>query len=174
MRFFRDSRVSSVLKSSCVSYTLRFSAIAPCIALPPASMQSCARCFLALPKKSLFLEAPYYINKVNPDFRYIANRQSLHLARCESFYYFETLPCCFRFCFSSFSHNFIFFSNCVALCSRLCLTPLSRSIPSLTRRNSCWSWCISCSRERRSFSRFVSRLRNSLSSWSSVLMIMLC
>ncbi len=41
MRFFCDGRVSSVLKSSCIAYTLRFS----------------ARCFLTLTKKSLFLEA---------------------------------------------------------------------------------------------------------------------
>ena len=39
MRFFRDSRVNSALKASCMFYTLRF----------------CARCFLALTKKSLFL-----------------------------------------------------------------------------------------------------------------------
>jgi len=59
MRFFRDtmchsveiihgSGVSAVLKSSCIIYTLRFSALASCVALSPASMQSCARCFLAL------------------------------------------------------------------------------------------------------------------------------
>ena len=40
MHFFRDSGVSNVLASSCVNYTLRF----------------CARCFLALTKKSQFLE----------------------------------------------------------------------------------------------------------------------
>jgi hypothetical protein len=40
MRFLRDSRVSPVLESSCMFYTLRF----------------CARGFLALTKKSLFLE----------------------------------------------------------------------------------------------------------------------
>ena len=38
MHFFRDCRVSSVLESSCMSYTLRFS----------------ARCFLALTKKVHF------------------------------------------------------------------------------------------------------------------------
>jgi len=42
MRFFRDAGVRSVLKSSCIIHTLRF----------------CARIFLVLPKKSLFLEAP--------------------------------------------------------------------------------------------------------------------
>ena len=41
--FSHDSCVSSVLESSCMSYTLRF----------------CARCFLALTKKSLFLEMPF-------------------------------------------------------------------------------------------------------------------
>jgi hypothetical protein len=41
MRFFHDGRVSSVLEFLCISYTLRF----------------CARCFLALKKKSLFLGA---------------------------------------------------------------------------------------------------------------------
>ena len=40
--FFRDCGVSSVLESSCMSYTLRFS----------------VRCFLALTKKSEFLEVP--------------------------------------------------------------------------------------------------------------------
>jgi hypothetical protein len=47
MHFFHDSRVSSVLESSCMSYTLRF----------------CARCFLALAKKSLFLETPLDIQR---------------------------------------------------------------------------------------------------------------
>ncbi len=42
MHFSRDSRVSPVLESSCIPYTLRFS----------------VRCFLALTRKSLFLEAP--------------------------------------------------------------------------------------------------------------------
>ena len=42
MRFFRDCGVCIVLKSSCILYTLRFS----------------ARCILALAKKSLFLETP--------------------------------------------------------------------------------------------------------------------
>ena len=42
MHFFRDCRVSAVLESSCMTYTLRF----------------CARHFLALTKKSLFLEVP--------------------------------------------------------------------------------------------------------------------
>ncbi|GEM_PF-2017713 len=58
MHFFRDSGASSVPESSCISYTLRFSAIAPCIALPPAFMQSRARSFLALTKKLLFIEEP--------------------------------------------------------------------------------------------------------------------
>jgi hypothetical protein len=58
MHFFRDGCVSSVLESSCITYTLRFSALAPGFALPPASMQSSARCFLALTKKLLFLEVP--------------------------------------------------------------------------------------------------------------------
>jgi len=50
MHFLRDSGVSSVLEhldgtlSSCISYTLRF----------------CARNFLVLTQKSLFLEVPYY------------------------------------------------------------------------------------------------------------------
>jgi len=43
MVFFRDSGVSPVLESSCITYTLWF----------------CARCFLAIMKKSSFLEAPY-------------------------------------------------------------------------------------------------------------------
>jgi len=42
MRFFRDYFVSFVLESSCMPYTLRFS----------------ARCLLVLTKKSLFLAAP--------------------------------------------------------------------------------------------------------------------
>ena len=42
MRFFRDGRVGSVFESSCIAYTLRFS----------------ARCLLALTKKSLFLKIP--------------------------------------------------------------------------------------------------------------------
>ncbi|NKC12389.1 MAG: hypothetical protein GKR94_09345 [Gammaproteobacteria bacterium] len=42
MHFFRDCSVSSVLESSGITYTLRF----------------CARCFLALTKKLLFLETP--------------------------------------------------------------------------------------------------------------------
>ena len=74
MHFFRDGRVTdfcsckigiqyilyitSVLESSWLTYTLRFSALAPGFALPPASMQSSARCFLALTKKLLFLEVP--------------------------------------------------------------------------------------------------------------------
>ena len=74
MRFFRDSCVTLVLDSSCILYTLRISALASCFALPPASLQLCARDFLALiamegmyagfagakacQKKSLFLEAP--------------------------------------------------------------------------------------------------------------------
>ena len=41
MRFLRDSCVTPVLDSSCILYTLRI----------------CARDFLALAKKSLFLEA---------------------------------------------------------------------------------------------------------------------
>ena len=44
MHFFRDGCVSSVLESSCMTYTLRFS----------------ARCFLALTKKLLFLEMPLF------------------------------------------------------------------------------------------------------------------
>ncbi len=40
MHFFRDCGVSAVLESSCMTYTLRF----------------CARCFLALTEKLLFLE----------------------------------------------------------------------------------------------------------------------
>jgi hypothetical protein len=43
MVFFRDCGVSSVLESSCMAYTLRFS----------------VRCFLALTKKSEFLEVPF-------------------------------------------------------------------------------------------------------------------
>jgi len=58
MHFLRDSGVSSVLESSCIPYTLRFSATAPCVALSPASLQACARRFLALAQKSLFLEMP--------------------------------------------------------------------------------------------------------------------
>jgi hypothetical protein len=58
MHFIRDCGVSSVLEPSCITYTLRFSALASCVALSPASMQSCARDFLALMKKSLFLETP--------------------------------------------------------------------------------------------------------------------
>jgi hypothetical protein len=91
MHFFRDGCVtdfcsckigiqyilyiSSVLESSCMSYTLRFSTLAPGFVLPPVthmdvgnakamlehrwpSMQSSARCFLALTKKLLFLEMP--------------------------------------------------------------------------------------------------------------------
>ncbi len=42
MHFFRDCGVSAVLEFSCITYTLRF----------------CARCFLALTKKLLFLEVP--------------------------------------------------------------------------------------------------------------------
>jgi len=42
MHFFRDFGVSAVLESSCISYTLRF----------------CARRFLALTKKLLFLRTP--------------------------------------------------------------------------------------------------------------------
>ncbi len=42
MHFFRDCGVSAVLESSGITYTLRF----------------CARCFLALAKKLLFLEVP--------------------------------------------------------------------------------------------------------------------
>ncbi len=42
MHFFRDCGVSAVLESSGMTYTLRF----------------CARCFLALTKQLLFLEAP--------------------------------------------------------------------------------------------------------------------
>ena len=73
MHFFCDYYVSLVLESSCILYTLRFSALAPCVALglrsrlgstdyihvivPPASMQSCARCFLVLTEKLLFLKA---------------------------------------------------------------------------------------------------------------------
>ena len=49
-RFFRDSGVSPVLESSCITYTLRFS----------------VRYFLALTKKSLFLEAPMSICVVVP------------------------------------------------------------------------------------------------------------
>jgi len=45
MHFSRDSCVSSVLESSCMPYTLRFS----------------VRGFLALTRKLLFLEAPLYI-----------------------------------------------------------------------------------------------------------------
>jgi len=72
--------ISSVLESSCMPYTLgfgflrrstssihgvvRFSAIAPGIALAPASMQSSVRGFLALTRKSLFLEAPLRIYKL--------------------------------------------------------------------------------------------------------------
>ena len=44
MRFFRDYCVCIVLKSSCIIHTFRFS----------------ARCILALAKKSLFLETPYF------------------------------------------------------------------------------------------------------------------
>jgi len=46
MHFSRDSGVSSVLESSCMPYTLRFS----------------VQRFLALTKKSLFLEMPYSVN----------------------------------------------------------------------------------------------------------------
>ncbi len=42
MHFFRDCGVSAVLESSGITYTLRF----------------CARCFFALTKKLLLLEAP--------------------------------------------------------------------------------------------------------------------
>ena len=88
--FFRDSGVSSVLEypkhslrsrgrlSSCMLYTLRFSVLASCFTLPPASMQSsvrwlfasltlraslsgvvfASRRLLALTKKSEFLEMP--------------------------------------------------------------------------------------------------------------------
>lgn len=49
---FHGNGVSSVLESSCMIYTLRFSALASCVALSSASMQSCARCFLVLTKKS--------------------------------------------------------------------------------------------------------------------------
>ena len=38
---------------------LRFSALASCVALPPESIQSSGRYFLALTKKLLFLEVPY-------------------------------------------------------------------------------------------------------------------
>ena len=61
MRFFRDGRVCIVLKSSCIIHTFRFSTLASCFVLPPASMQSSARNFLALAKKSLFLEALYRV-----------------------------------------------------------------------------------------------------------------
>ena len=72
MHFFLNNIVSFVLKPSCIIYTLGFSALASCVALPrslfqtrlyrlhpcnrPASMQSSARYFLVLKKKSLFLE----------------------------------------------------------------------------------------------------------------------
>jgi len=45
-------------KSSCMSNTLRFSALASCFALSPASMQLSVRCLLELTRKSLFLKAP--------------------------------------------------------------------------------------------------------------------
>jgi hypothetical protein len=43
MHFPRDCSVGSVLESSCMTYTLRLSALASCFALLPASMQSSAR-----------------------------------------------------------------------------------------------------------------------------------
>ncbi len=49
MHFFRDCGVNSVLESSGITYTLRF----------------CARGFLALTKKLLFLEAPIRTSLVN-------------------------------------------------------------------------------------------------------------
>jgi len=58
MHFFRYSYVGSVLEypegtlSSCIIYTLRFSALASCVTLPPASMQSCAQYLFALTTKS--------------------------------------------------------------------------------------------------------------------------
>ena len=58
MHFFRDSGVSSVLESSFTPRKLRFSALASCVALPPESIQSSGRYFLALTKKLLFLEVP--------------------------------------------------------------------------------------------------------------------
>jgi len=81
MLFFRDSGVCPVLKYSCIIYTLRFSALASCVALSPASMQSYARCSdahgcanaaktwmsksgLALTKNNLFLKSPS-MHKVN-------------------------------------------------------------------------------------------------------------
>jgi|LWDU01.1.fsa_nt_gi hypothetical protein len=55
MHFIRDLYAVpyKIFMVSCVS-----SATALGVALPPASMQSCARCFLALTKKLLFLDAP--------------------------------------------------------------------------------------------------------------------
>ena len=74
MHFPRNYGVGSVLVSSCMSNTLRFSALASCLALSPASMRSSARDFLGLmyrmyftrilqeqkpaTRKSLFLKVP--------------------------------------------------------------------------------------------------------------------
>ncbi len=59
--FFRDCRVSAVLESSCMLYTLRFS----------------VRCFLALTKKSEFLEVPlsFFIKLIEDAVSPLALRQ---------------------------------------------------------------------------------------------------
>ena len=59
LRLALPGGVKNVLECSFITYTLRFSALASCVALPPASMQSCARCFFALTKKILFSEVSY-------------------------------------------------------------------------------------------------------------------
>lgn len=63
MHFFRDSGISNVLESSCINYTLRL--LAPSMGLARWASRwlfkivpddfVCARCFLALTKKSQFL-----------------------------------------------------------------------------------------------------------------------
>jgi len=63
MRFFRDSGVSSVLESSCITYTFRFCArwllkLRSRPAGQPTAVVSTPFRLLALTKKSLFLEAP--------------------------------------------------------------------------------------------------------------------
>jgi hypothetical protein len=68
MHFFRDSGVSSVLKSSCITYTFRFCARwllgqSPRPTGQPSAVVSAALRLLALTKKSLFLEAPLIHHK---------------------------------------------------------------------------------------------------------------